>query len=109
MSKHTPGPWWVALGSAFGGRCYSGISSKNHDFLAEVVVQMEDDDKWAEQLQANARLISAAPELLQALQSMLQWMPVYPAGADGIVGGREAHAEAIKAARAAIAKATGKA
>jgi hypothetical protein len=56
---------------------------------------------------ANARLIAAAPELLAALQQMRRWMPVYPAAAGGIVGGREAHAAAMAAANAAIAAATG--
>lgn len=43
-------------------------------------------------------------ELAEALRLTLRWMPVYPASADIIAGGRERHAEAINAARAALAK-----
>lgn len=104
MSKHTPGPWvidWnVSRLDVFSIDASKLVATLRRSTLSEGIDQTAI---------ANARLISAAPELLQALQSMLQWMPVYPAGADGIVGGREAHAEAIKAARAAIAKATGEA
>jgi len=51
------------------------------------------------------RLSAENAELLGALKTMLNWVPVYPKGADGIVGGREAHKAAIEKARAAIAKA----
>lgn len=55
------------------------------------------------------RLDAVNAELLDALQTLLNWVPVYPKGADGIVGGREAHKAAIEKARAAIAKAGGEA
>jgi hypothetical protein len=56
--------------------------------------------------EADASLIAAAPELLNALQALLNWIPIYPESADGIVGGRSSHQRAIEDARAAIAKAT---
>ena len=55
------------------------------------------------------RLSAVNEELLEALQGVLKWMPVYPKGADGIVGGREAHQAAFEKAHAAIAKAGGEA
>jgi hypothetical protein len=54
-------------------------------------------------VQANARLIAAAPDLLAALQGMLHGLRVTPTEAD-YHAERE---EACAAARAAIAKATG--
>ena len=44
-------------------------------------------------------------ELVEALEQMRNWMPIYPATANGIVGGREAHAASVKAATAALSKA----
>jgi cob(I)alamin adenosyltransferase len=52
---------------------------------------------------------ASSPDLLAALKELLRWIPAYPASADGIIGGREAHAAAIAAARAVIAKAEGSA
>lgn len=43
-------------------------------------------------------------ELVETLHALMNWIPVYPAAADGIVGGREAHRAAINAARALLAK-----
>jgi len=51
------------------------------------------------------RLVALNQELLEALKGLLRWMPIYPAAADAIVGGRKTHSAAISAARAAIAKA----
>jgi hypothetical protein len=44
-------------------------------------------------------------ELREALIQMVRWMPVYPSAADGLVGGKKAHADALKLARASLAKA----
>jgi hypothetical protein len=59
---------------------------------------MEDDDKRAEQLQANARLIAAAPDLLEALRGVLGYADLCSVPA--------AQPACVKA-RAAISKATG--
>ena len=56
---------------------------------------------------ANARLIAAAPELLDALIALLGVAPSKAPGAGLIVGAEEKHANALQAARAAIKKATG--
>ena len=55
---------------------------------------------------ANARLIAAAPELLDALIALLGVAPSKAPGAGLIVGAEEKHANALQAARAAIKKAT---
>ena len=80
MSKHTPGPLVI---NQFGGQDKLAIGPS---------VSRRVCDTYGE---ANANLIAAAPNLLEALQSLLNALPsatTHPA---------------IRAARAAIAKATG--
>lgn len=55
----------------------------------------------------NRDQVAAAPELLEALQNVLRWMPVYPKEADDIVGGRASYEKAIADAVAALDKALG--
>jgi hypothetical protein len=91
MSKHTPAPWVIT-----NGRCIYG----NGDFIKPFVASVEDDHNDAETA-ANARLISSAPDLLAALQD--------------IVDAYQRHFDAMPVAwqtydniaRAAIAKAAG--
>lgn len=97
MSTHTPGPWRLHEGSIFGHAGYIGITSPAHDFLAEVVVKMDDDTERSPRLLANARLIAAAPDLLAALQRAVNVLDATGATDDA------------NAARAAIAAATGEA
>jgi hypothetical protein len=91
MNKHTPGPWHVFKDSS--------IYSKHADYtLAEMVAGMT-----VEEWDANARLMAAAPELLEALQSFLNW-------SDSVYYGEDTRRELVRAkdkARAAIVKATG--
>jgi len=83
--SHTPGPW-EALTDSYGQHSIFAWSIK--DFVCGVTRQCE----------ADARLISAAPDLLESLKEMLEVWEEDPAyGA--------MHAEK---ARAAIAKAEGK-
>lgn len=56
MSKHTPGPW------CFG----SVIQTQDHVGIAQII----DNEEWPNgQVEANARLIAAAPEMLAALKA----------------------------------------
>ena len=102
-AKHTPGPWLTDRGNAHTGQIATIHHCLNNDWV-EIWT-----DKWAEtglgegEQEANARLIAAAPELLDALQAMTEiaemtigWLPT-PPNADG----------PLIQARAAIAKATG--
>ena len=83
MSKATPGPW-----------IYNGeyeILSDNDEvldpYIADVISVNGNytDENEAERI-ANARLIAAAPDLLEALEGLLQWLnSVYPP--DVFVGG----------------------
>jgi len=79
MSGHTPGPWVI---KKFGGQDKWAIGPLSRRVC----------DAYGE---ANGKLIAAAPNLLEALQGLLNALPsatTHPA---------------IRAARAAIAKATG--
>lgn len=98
--KHTPGPWLLQ------DRTVYALNDERipvNRFTASV------DSGWLhdkarvsrEEVDANARLIAAAPELLEALESMLE---IYD---DGV--GRDWELQAWKDARAAITKAKGEA
>ena len=88
-AKFTPGPWqwhhdhgWLVVESNNGDlyiKIEKGIAAKNHT--------------------ADARLIAAAPELLEALESIVRLIEVEDA--------RLANFGEVERARAAIAKATG--
>ena len=92
-AQHTPGPWRSS------GSLTIYIEARLGDgWIQEVcsVGPTEADKGYGEQQQANARLIAAAPDLLEALQAVL-------ANSLDSKGLADAH----KQARAAIAKATG--
>ena len=84
--KHTKGEWY-----AKDGQIYPIETGKT---LATVPYYNEE----SEEMQANARLIAAAPDLLEALVSVLNWHKAH----DAISFLEE---EAIKKAEAAIQKA----
>lgn len=101
-TKHTPGPWEDAE--------YPVVFApypKDSVAMVEVANCMLDRDIF-DQWQANARLIAAAPELLEACKAVDEWLmegfadsdaddPVY----------NEAFRRALRTVRAAIARATG--
>jgi len=100
--KHTPGPWEITSRRApysedndfpgvgisiLDGECASGV----HEDAIEV---------WGENCEANARLIAAAPELLQSCRGMLHALETDCRDTDK-------WAALMGEAVAAIAKATG--
>lgn len=87
-SKHTPGPWTYQENSDVYTHIVRGATNS-------LICQLAQSTHV--EIEANARLIAAAPELLEAAMAFI-------APFDGIevVGGSE-----IAKARAAIAKATG--
>ncbi len=98
MSKHTPGPWSVRKALGLGDLAIVAPSTQpDHSgfvILAECYEDIRDRGEHAvDECAANARLIAAAPDLLEALQDMVS-----------------DHADLSEAtlrfARAAIAKAT---
>lgn len=72
MSKHTPGPWEIEHAEDIDLPNHVGISADKHSLLAQVVWKMEDDER-SPHCEANARLIAAAPDLLDALKTA-KWM-----------------------------------
>lgn len=89
-TQHTPGPWNDGMDS----KCNLILMQRYSDpYLSPEDI----NEEW----QANLRLVSAAPDLLVALQSLIDMDVAYQRGPKV--------AEAVNNARAAIAKATGSA
>lgn len=129
-TAHTPGPWWVDRGSAdWGMPCAHTVfpaDARPEDFervIAEVPsitpycagASRHDRDRAAVQL-ANVRLIAAAPDLLEALESCAEALECTAAALSLPTEGAQPKAvaddtygalPALREARAAIAKATG--
>ena len=106
MSKHTPGPWKAHFEEAYfvtgpdRGRVAMMMNLKGPHGLG--------GRRSGEESAANARLIAAAPDLLEALQRAVACGMVPSTSA--FEGGAAAHSEQVRTAdaiRAAIAKATG--
>jgi hypothetical protein len=89
MSKYTKGPWRV------GPVDDTRISTHDNDEIALVQGDYNDPDIWPV-MEANARLIAAAPELAEALEATLSWLTSYPG---------EGALKSYDKARAALAKA----
>lgn len=107
-TQHTPGPWIVtqvptAAGSAF--RIGTAGAEKSCTWIYADGIRKGIDDELprAQELAANARLIAAAPDLLNALQELFGADMAHVLMGDG----KPDQIEAIANARAAIAKATG--
>ena len=97
-AAHTPGPWNCNHSSASG---YDIVCS---EISPTDVCVISRRDKTTGEIDANARLIAAAPELLAALETAYMALIGYlPAHRNDVTDA------AIGAARAAITKATGEA
>jgi hypothetical protein len=93
--KHTPGPW-----------------SLTADQFAHIVTDVEGNEIYVGTNEEDARLIAAAPELLEALRGIIEGTRLDNfdnRNDDGMLSwnGGYNFTKRIKAARAAIAKATG--
>ena len=101
-AKHTPGPWtWHPTALHPAVRSVGTPDAGPRRICTVGTMNGNPVDK------ATARLIAAAPELLDALIALLGVAPSKAPGAGLIVGAEEKHANALQAARAAIKKATG--
>ena len=100
MSDFTPGPWVVV------GRLTKYVEARLPSGLIQEVAACGPtaaDEGYGQQQEANARLIAAAPDLLEALQDIAEyWNQDQNEAAMA-----DACWHAIHTARAAIAKATG--
>ena len=97
MSKHTPGPWLMRESATH-------VTVTNA--LGDAVFH---DDKRIPCVMADARLIAAAPELLEACLAMIEWDDREKDHAVDFRKRMELCEQAFQKARAAIAKATGEA
>lgn len=70
MSKHTPGPWELGPVTRSG---YRYLNSEAWDEFARVVTRMEYDPCESPSGLANAYLIAAAPELLEACKRAMRY------------------------------------
>lgn len=104
-AKHTQGPW-----NAFNSIKAIGVGSERSD-VAWVRFEecgLMDTARSQEEDEANARLIAAAPELLEALRMTSQALAWLAHGkCRGFHPGLPTADESLDAARAAIAKAIG--
>jgi len=113
MNKHTPGPWKVdtqersdgdaiAVFPSIGGVCICEVVARSGEGRSNPIIQ--------ETAEANARLIAAAPELLEALKGCAA-MLAECAKQHRLDGSGEGHGtladKHAAIARAAIDKATG--
>lgn len=98
MSAHTPGPWRYLPENGSPTTGQHMIAGGKPGYLAEV------RDCGSGDIKANARLIAAAPDLLEALRATLRCLEWHEQR-----HGVGMDAKAVKDARAAIAKATGEA
>lgn len=99
-TKHTPGPWHVGRVATTQGQHFA-ITSPNGDHIA-TIGEAINSHNGSGNAYVNARVIAAAPELLEALQNLTKWANV--AACDREPG--SILDQNIEAARAAIAKAT---
>jgi len=120
--KHTPGPWEIVrhMGFGFEGaeevdntECQMGFAGPNGErvcwFGQSANYEATEGDEPSE---ANARLIAAAPDLLEAGNKVLNYATL-----DGILSDESRHADSVFAIRlgdlrelrSAIAKAEGRA
>jgi hypothetical protein len=66
--KHTPGPWKV---KPLGKQLY--VESESGAFVCDMQVSDNLGEMISPQIQADAALIAAAPEMLKVLKDLLTW------------------------------------
>ncbi len=111
MSKHTPGPWHTRI--AVNGTGDFGIVTPDGDVLAEAFSDIRSQNERSPDVVYNARLIAAAPDLLESIQELIaaQNAEGRPAGGFSLKPATREHQRRVFLAwqriHAAIAKATG--
>lgn len=82
--KGYPGPWRMRIKDGMAIFDFDHNDEVPHYRFAECVVSLSTNNEQMDYLMANAQLIAAAPELLEALQKMLSkahkqnWNEQYP-------------------------------
>lgn len=103
MSTHTKGPWQAM--PRFQDHIEVRHSCPREGAASRVVARVTVRSTWENEQTANARLVAAAPDLLDALQAAFEYLDMIPESA---AGGCDEAVRIARKARAAIAKATGK-
>lgn len=67
--KHTPGPW--TLTKNFHHDRFNLKAASRETFIGDITIDRHHADFTPEEAVANAHLIAAAPEMLEALESVL--------------------------------------
>lgn len=95
--KHTPGPWVIENGYDGEGQCIVSTDTEYGDCVC-ITKSLDQDFEGNE---ANARLIAAAPEMLEALETLSRQLVRLGTGV-------QAHLQdELKRAQAALSKARG--
>jgi len=111
-TQHTPGPWYITDGPHYGYNKLKRVDSASGKFGTVICERFLADgvEGLKEEVEANLRLISAAPELLAALVRLANAPhPSSPADClteQGYLEDRAEYDSALTDARSAIAKAT---
>ena len=92
-TPHTPGPWKASSRYIAAGDYHLAVTTN---------APLKMNQEW----EANARLMAASPDLLQAVIDLLAVAPTKAPAAGLLVGIKEKHEDAIRSAKQAIAKAT---
>jgi len=72
VSAHTPGPWVVDYALSYGHIKTLGYQSERGSTPTVARYDIKGVSIGIDEQQANARLIAAAPELLEALQNLIE-------------------------------------
>ena len=78
MSKHTPGPWTFSQSAEYGDTRFYVAQAEGAPYtphysdVATLIAETVNDERKSIQ-EANARLIAAAPELLEALEACINY------------------------------------
>lgn len=70
MSKHTPGPWRIGTPGPNG--CYTIGTDKG--LMTAMIAHSVNDPSQEMEAKGNAALIASAPDLLEALEAMVEYV-----------------------------------
>ena len=103
-AAHTPGPWFLAPHSDNRNRGYIRPDAFNANGLRPAICRVNHMGRGFTETTANARLIAAAPDLLDACEKAL-WQLIPDAQAEEAEGRQDSAVKTSDILRAALAKA----